>query len=148
MNVTSGPNPNFGAPCLMPPRLRALDSVRPRPAMSIRQEVLEKSLSEEVRPASVPPALHPRRSLLSSSRPSSIPPSGTRHSARLSPSASEPHFPKDPAGRELAQLDLIDLLQRSEPSVVKTRTGSVLSRGFILKTDHYPSGTCITPGLC
>ncbi|KAH9928428.1 inositol hexakisphosphate-domain-containing protein [Amylocystis lapponica] len=31
-------------------------------------------------------------------------------------------------------------LQRSGPSIVKTRTGSVLSRGFILKTDHYPSG--------
>ena len=143
--MTSGPNPNFGVPCLMPLRLSALDSVRPRPAMSIRQELLAKSLSEEVRPSSVPPpALHPRRSLLSSSRPSSIPPSGTRHSARLSPPASEAHFANDRAGREPAQLDLIDLLQRSEPSVVKTRTGSVLSRGFILKTDHYPSGTYIT----
>lgn len=37
-------------------------------------------------------------------------------------------------------LDLTGLLQRSEPLVVKTRTGSVLSRGFILKTDYYPSG--------
>ncbi len=116
--------------------------------MSIRQELLTKSLSEEIRPASVPPpALHPRRSLLSSSRPSSIPPSGTRHSARLSPPASESHFANDRAGREPAQLDLIDLLQRSEPSVVKTRTGSVLSRGFILKTDHYPSGTRVTRGF-
>ncbi|KAI0685965.1 inositol hexakisphosphate-domain-containing protein [Cytidiella melzeri] len=34
-------------------------------------------------------------------------------------------------------------LQRSGPSVVKTRTGSVLSRGFILKTDHYPSGRAL-----
>lgn len=33
------------------------------------------------------------------------------------------------------------LLVRAAPSVVKTRSGSVLSRGFILKTDHYPSGT-------
>jgi hypothetical protein len=38
------------------------------------------------------------------------------------------------------EMDLTDLLQHSEQSVVKTRTGSVLSRGFILKTDHYPSG--------
>ena len=38
-------------------------------------------------------------------------------------------------------LDITGLLQRSEPLVVKNRTGSVLSRGFILKTDHYPSGT-------
>ncbi|KAJ4477327.1 inositol hexakisphosphate-domain-containing protein [Lentinula aciculospora] len=37
-------------------------------------------------------------------------------------------------------LDLMSSLQRSEPSIVKTRTGSVLSRGFILKTDFYPSG--------
>ncbi|KAI0768012.1 inositol hexakisphosphate-domain-containing protein [Trametes elegans] len=34
-------------------------------------------------------------------------------------------------------------LQRSGPSIVKTRTGSVLSRGFILKTDHYPSGRAL-----
>ncbi|KAA1467713.1 hypothetical protein DENSPDRAFT_832824 [Dentipellis sp. KUC8613] len=34
-------------------------------------------------------------------------------------------------------------LQRAGPSVVKTRTGSVLSRGFILKTDHYPSGRAL-----
>jgi hypothetical protein len=38
-------------------------------------------------------------------------------------------------------LDLMSHLQRSGPSIVKTRTGSVLSRGFILKTDYYPSGT-------
>ena len=31
-------------------------------------------------------------------------------------------------------------LQLYEASIVKTRSGSVLSRGFILKTDHYPSG--------
>ncbi|KAF8628035.1 hypothetical protein AX15_004150 [Amanita polypyramis BW_CC] len=37
-------------------------------------------------------------------------------------------------------LDLMNHLQRSESSAVKTRTGSVLSRGFILKTDHYTSG--------
>ena len=36
--------------------------------------------------------------------------------------------------------DLMLHLHRSAPSVVKTRSGSVLSRGFILKTDHYPSG--------
>ncbi|KAF9000645.1 inositol hexakisphosphate-domain-containing protein [Cyathus striatus] len=40
-------------------------------------------------------------------------------------------------------LDLIGHLQRSEASVVKTRSGSVLSRGFILKTDHYPSGRAL-----
>ncbi|KAG2359074.1 inositol hexakisphosphate-domain-containing protein [Suillus spraguei] len=40
-------------------------------------------------------------------------------------------------------LDLMDNLKRAEPSVVKTRTGSVLSRGFILKTDYYPSGRAL-----
>ena len=40
----------------------------------------------------------------------------------------------------LLALDLMTHLKRSEPSVVKTRSGSVLSRGFILKTDYYPSG--------
>ncbi|KDQ57083.1 hypothetical protein JAAARDRAFT_194263 [Jaapia argillacea MUCL 33604] len=48
-----------------------------------------------------------------------------------------------PIARRDPTLDLIPLLQRSGPSVVKTRTGSVLSRGFILKTDHYPSGRAL-----
>ena len=42
--------------------------------------------------------------------------------------------------KEAKGIDLMAHLQRSEASIVKTRTGSVLSRGFILKTDHYPSG--------
>ncbi|KAJ8072927.1 hypothetical protein PM082_016487 [Marasmius tenuissimus] len=40
-------------------------------------------------------------------------------------------------------LDLMSNLQRTEPSVVKTRSGSVLSRGFILKTDFYPTGRAL-----
>lgn len=56
----------------------------------------------------------------------------------------------DETSREgIPPLDITATLQRSGPSVVKTRNGSVLSRGFILKTDHYPSGTLIivTPWL-
>lgn len=45
-----------------------------------------------------------------------------------------------PANDGVRPLDLMVSLKRAEPSVVKTRTGSVLSRGFILKTDYYPSG--------
>lgn len=45
-----------------------------------------------------------------------------------------------PSEDEVPPLDLMVNLKRAEPSIVKTRTGSVLSRGFILKTDHYPSG--------
>jgi hypothetical protein len=40
-------------------------------------------------------------------------------------------------------LDLSAQLLRSGHAVVKARTGSVLSRGFIMKTDHYPSGACL-----
>ncbi|KAF5391632.1 hypothetical protein D9757_002462 [Collybiopsis confluens] len=40
-------------------------------------------------------------------------------------------------------LDLMAHLQRSGSSIVKTRNGSVLSRGFILKTDFYPSGRAL-----
>lgn len=45
------------------------------------------------------------------------------------------------AKQAVAPLDLMGNLKRAEPSIVKTRTGSVLSRGFILKTDYYPSGS-------
>lgn len=44
-------------------------------------------------------------------------------------------------------LDLMGSLKRAEPSVVKTRTGSVLSRGFILKTDYHPSGQYLSPRI-
>lgn len=46
----------------------------------------------------------------------------------------------DTPNKGIPTLDLVGYLQRSESSVVKTRSGSVLTRGFILKTDHYPSG--------
>ena len=94
---------------------------------------LARTLSDQVRPSSVPPfQLH---SVMNeaTSRPRSIPPSLKSHARMTSDSRST----KDPIANPL---DLMDLLQLSEPSVVKTRSGSVLSRGFILKTDHYPSG--------
>ncbi|KAG9015211.1 hypothetical protein FRB94_004330 [Tulasnella sp. JGI-2019a] len=40
-------------------------------------------------------------------------------------------------------LDVLAQLHKSAPGVVKTRQGSVLSRGFILKTDYYPSGRAL-----
>lgn len=82
-------------------------------------------------------------------RPSSAPPlaslssSSSRDSSVLPPLAQRVLSESVTLGRASAQsesLDLMHQLQRSGPSVVKTRTGSVLSRGFILKTDHYPSG--------
>jgi hypothetical protein len=41
-----------------------------------------------------------------------------------------------------AHLDITPSLQKATHSVVKARNGNVLSRGSILKTDHYPSGEC------
>jgi hypothetical protein len=55
-----------------------------------------------------------------------------------------------PSKDRVRPLDLMVSLKRAEPSIVKTRTGSVLSRGFILKTDYYPSGWWLStwiPGL-
>ncbi|KZT01378.1 uncharacterized protein LAESUDRAFT_731226 [Laetiporus sulphureus 93-53] len=86
-------------------------------------------------------------------RPSSAPPDSRRShpplpshthplaGVGLTRPSSEAQTPIEPAGA--APLDIMPQLQRSGPSIVKTRTGSVLSRGFILKTDHYPSGRAL-----
>ncbi|KAJ6561916.1 inositol hexakisphosphate-domain-containing protein [Mycena capillaripes] len=90
------------------------------------------------RPVSVPPSLPSSKSDPLNNRPSSIPPGALAHH-RISSDSQGPQ-------KGLAtgtSLDLMAHLQRSGPSVVKTRTGSVLSRGFILKTDHYPSGRAL-----
>lgn len=97
------------------------------------RQALAKILSDEGRPSSVPPL---QMSSVMNKRPQSIPPSHRSHVR----AASDIQSPKDPTVAN--HLDLMDSLQRSESSVVKTRSGSVLSRGFILKTDHYPSGMC------
>lgn len=109
----------------------------PSAVMAHKQTTLLKSMSDQGRPSSVPPAtLHANlmTPIPLNARSSSIPPQGQRHH----PTLSDGHSTKDAMGE--ASLDLMGLLQRSEQSVVKTRSGSVLSRGFILKTDHYPSG--------
>ncbi|KAF8577784.1 hypothetical protein K439DRAFT_1417887 [Ramaria rubella] len=43
----------------------------------------------------------------------------------------------------LKPLDATPALIRSMAAIVKTRTGSVLTRGMILKSDHYPSGRAL-----
>ncbi|KAI0925517.1 hypothetical protein AcV5_008233 [Taiwanofungus camphoratus] len=94
---------------------------------------------QNARPSSAPPG---------SSRPQPAPPS---HLAILStppgayyrpPSETQAHSPSGGL-YGAAPLDIMPQLQRSGPSVVKTRSGSVLSRGFILKTDYYPSGRAL-----
>jgi len=125
---------------------KSIDFTKKLSTMSARQGLLAKALSEQGggnRPASVPPPSSPSRigsplaqmhtSSNNIGRPASIPPSlRNKHSSH--PSESSIHEGGS------TSLDLMDLLQRSESSVVKARSGSVLSRGFILKTDHYPSG--------
>lgn len=99
------------------------------PELKISMTTNFRPMNAAVRPASAPPHSAPetagvrrsgeedlRKRILSSS---------------LLESADLPDSPT---------LDLMPQLQRSGPSIVKTRSGSVLSRGFILKTDHYPSG--------
>lgn len=91
---------------------------------------LSNRIENHDRPSSVPPrVLSPMLSdhNLNNNRSSSIPPGSER-----SRTSSDP--------QNGISLDLMGHLQRSGPSVVKTRTGSVLTRGFILKTDFYPSG--------
>lgn len=105
-----------------------------RTIMAHKPSAIQKSMfhPDEERPSSVPIPIRSTQRIPSRSgeRSSSIPPG--RH--RTSSDIRSKELPVD------ASLDLTGLLERSGPSVVKTRTGSVLSRGFILKTDHYPSG--------
>ena len=104
-----------------------------RPRMPQRHILLSNALSEKGRASSAPPDTM-RGSFSSTIQPGSIPPPGPR---KFWPSSSDTNFPREPRA---TSLDLIDYLERSEQSLVKTRSGSVLSRGCILKTDHYPSG--------
>ncbi|KAF9561985.1 hypothetical protein CPC08DRAFT_707027 [Agrocybe pediades] len=113
--------------------------------MSNRQSLLSKALQDE-RPASSPPNTAHLRTALSNyhqthARSSSIPRTLNGHATPPRNRSDTPPLSKDDHAAK--SLDLIGLLERSEPSVVKTRNGSVLSRGFILKTDHYPSGRAL-----
>ncbi|KAF5359127.1 hypothetical protein D9756_003293 [Leucocoprinus leucothites] len=84
-------------------------------------------------------------------RSNSAPPNDSQNPSSSSPPRllsrhqTEPQ-PSQPAPNT-TELDLMNFLQRSEAALVKTRSGSVLSRGFILKTDHYPSGVPLTSTL-
>ncbi|KAI0264344.1 inositol hexakisphosphate-domain-containing protein [Gloeopeniophorella convolvens] len=98
--------------------------------------------------APVPPTLaDQQRSLPIPSNPAEALPSSSPPMVYRPP--SEPvtlNADRDPASI-ISPLDLMPHLNRSAPSIVKTRTGSVLSRGFILKTDYYPSGRALDLGL-
>ncbi|KAL1753037.1 inositol hexakisphosphate-domain-containing protein [Schizophyllum commune] len=59
------------------------------------------------------------------------------------PALSSPDLSRLGYGSSAPSLDSMAHLQRAVASTVKTRSGSVLSRGFILKTDYYPSGRAL-----
>ncbi|KAG8748240.1 hypothetical protein FRC10_007629 [Ceratobasidium sp. 414] len=78
--------------------------------------------------------------------------------ARPVPATSSPHHGRAASGSgsmllsstrpvsnnsNVRLLDNSPTLIRATASVVKTRTGTVLSRGCILKTDHYPTGRAL-----
>jgi hypothetical protein len=90
-------------------------------------------------PISAHPALSPQ-SHLSSQIPHSVRTSASPFSTIQRPQSSPPLSNTRLDSPPLSLSDLMPHLHRSAPSIVKTRSGSVLSRGFILKTDHYPSG--------
>ena len=96
------------------------------------------------RPSSLPPESNlkklPAPNWNVQARSVSRPPESGPHLAQRVLSDPQPLSTGESVASETA-LDLTTHLQRSGPSLVKTRIGSVLSRGFILKTDHYPSGS-------
>ncbi|KAI0255159.1 inositol hexakisphosphate-domain-containing protein [Lactifluus subvellereus] len=70
------------------------------------------------------------------------------HASASAPLIQRPQSspPRSNTGRDdtpVSPPDPMSHLHRSAPSIVKTRSGSVLSRGFILKTDYYPSGRAL-----
>jgi len=103
-------------------------SVPPTPDGSTRLSPMFARLQNEARSSSIPPRLTQRHAHSDSSR------SGSGR-----PSSRASSWDRGDSGSSL-DTDMMTVLHRSEPSVVKTRSGSVLSRGMILKTDHYPSG--------
>jgi len=121
------------------------------PNNSLLSNVLSQDYNDN-RPASVPPTADGSTRIsyilsqaVKDSCPESTPPTMMhRHSHRqCTRTVNGTGFSRTSSrdrGSGATSLDLMNVLQRSEPSVVKTRTGSVLSRGMILKTDHYPSG--------
>lgn len=127
------------APALRIPLILAKDKVIPAdPNMAHRPAALRTEGVQHGRPLSAPP--ESEKAKPTKSRSSSIPPGkAIQRSHRVMSDTQVPTASKDMM--DDVSLDLTGLLQRSGPTIVKTRTGSVLSRGFILKTDHYPSGS-------
>ena len=98
---------------------------------------LPSHLQSDARPSSAPPI--PARSRTEPDLVSRTPPEPATHLS-VQRVLSAAGVPPTKGQTDLQELDIMPQLLRSGPSVVKTRQGSVLSRGFILKTDYWPSG--------
>jgi hypothetical protein len=104
-------------------------------------QLAKKDLLEEVRPISAPPTVVNEPAELGPHvTRATIAPGPTRGSGTVTPSIGPTLSTRESI--LAAHLDITPSLQKAVHSVVKARNGSVLSRGFILKTDHYPSGEC------
>ena len=110
------------------------DALRPGQDTPESAQVLPNKTAGHAKSASVS-SLHQRADSLSSSP---MPPLLAQKSGS---GTGSPRASLDRDSTVPSPLDLMPQLQRSGPSIVKTRNGSVLSRGFILKTDFYPSGS-------
>lgn len=133
----------LGRRSLVFPHTRQVTSVHPSPGCAALRTVsgIRSSERRSFMALNIPP-------VNGAPRPASAPPQSTSESIHIRRPGEEDLRRRILSsslvdGTELPNtppLDLMPQLQRSGPSIVKTRTGSVLSRGFILKTDHYPSG--------
>lgn len=120
--------------CFTPPR-------SPTIIAATMPQLTQNNASREASPLSAQPTV--------SSEPAELGPHVTRATIATSPPRGSrtgtPSIGSTITTREsilAAHLDITPSLQKAVHSVVKARNGSVLSRGSILKTDHYPSGEC------
>lgn len=126
------------------PDISNVSPIRRTAAMSPKSGVDIPPLQGASRPSSAPPSTDPaspnEQTFGSSPTASSIPPLVAHRmlSETLAQNHRRTHSQTPP--NETQSLDLMPQLLRSGPSVVKSRTGSVLTRGFVLKTDYWPSG--------
>jgi len=102
-------------------------------------QVAKKNLQEEAPPLSAQPTIvnEPAEPVPHVTR-ATIAPGSPRGSGSATPSIGSILSTRESI--LAAHLDITPSLQKAVHSVVKARNGSVLSRGSILKTDHYPSG--------
>jgi len=115
----------------------------PRSTTTIAATMAKENLSEETSPLSAQPTVVSEHAELGPHVTRATIAPGSRGSGTATPSIGSALSTRESI--LAAHLDITPSLQKAVNSVVKARNGSVLSRGSILKTDHYPSGECFKP---